>query len=411
MSDASSFSPLGAYPPPQPAPPPASSRLPILLVILAALAFVVVLPYAAEQVQYALKRGELKARAEAAAAEIAELSKNAELVKLSDTSCAFRAVAQLVEPSVVHINTESIKVVRQEMQDEWGLRVPYGRGQRMRGQGSGVIVDAKEGYIVTNFHVVQDAAALEVKLADGRTITDVRLIGYDVLIDLAVLKLNASNLIAAQWGESDDIEVGDWVLAVGNPYGLDGSVTSGILSAKERRGLASRSPYQDFLQTDCAVNPGNSGGPLVDVTGKIIGINTAILGEAFRGISFAIPSKEAKKVYEQLIAGGRVIRGWLGVGLDNLTADQIKELGIEQTGGVLVKRVLPNSPAALSGLRVGDVILQWDGKPIADAMELTLQIARTAIGAKVEAVVLRRDGPQTLTITIGQRPDDANVRQ
>ncbi|MBL9083229.1 MAG: trypsin-like peptidase domain-containing protein [Planctomycetales bacterium] len=316
-----------------------------------------------------------------------------------------------MEPSVVHINTESIKVVRQEMQDEWGLRVPYGRGQRMRGQGSGVIVDAKEGYVVTNFHVVQDAAALEVKLADGRTISDVRLIGYDVLMDLAVLKLNAANLMAAQWGDSDELEVGDWVLAVGNPYGLDGSVTSGILSAKERRGLAARSPYQDFLQTDAAVNPGNSGGPLVDVTGKVIGINTAIIGEAFRGISFAIPSKEAKKVYEQLIAGGRVVRGWLGVGLDNLTAEQMKELGVEQTGGVLVKRVLPNSPAALGGLRVGDVILQWDGKPIADAMELTLQIARTPVGTKVEAAILRVSGPQKLTITIGQRPEDSNVRQ
>jgi serine protease Do len=410
MSEVPPFSAMGAYPPPQPV-PQASSRLPILLCLLAALAFVVVLPYAAEQVQYALKRGELKARAEAAAAEIAELGKNAELVKLSDTSRAFRSVAQLVEPSVVHINTESIKVVRQEMQDEWGLRVPYGRGQRMRGQGSGVIVDAKEGYVVTNFHVVQDAAALEVKLADGRTISDVRLIGYDVLMDLAVLKLNAANLMAAQWGDSDELEVGDWVLAVGNPYGLDGSVTSGILSAKERRGLASRSPYQDFLQTDAAVNPGNSGGPLVDVTGKVIGINTAIIGEAFRGISFAIPSKEAKKVYEQLITGGRVVRGWLGVGLDNLTAEQMKELGVEQTGGVLVKRVLPNSPAALGGLRVGDVILQWDGKPIADAMELTLQIARTPVGTKVEASILRVSGPQKLTITIGQRPEDSNVRQ
>lgn len=400
----------GIYPPPPPPRAP-SSRLPLLLLLLFALIFVTILPYIAEQVQYAMKRGELRARSEVAAEEIAKLGANAGLVKLADTSLAFRRVAELVEPSVVHINTESIKIVRQEMQDEWGLRVPYGRGQRMRGQGSGVIVDAKQGYVVTNFHVVQDAAALEVKLAEGRTITDVRLVGYDVLMDLAVLKLNAQNLTAAEWGDSDQLEVGDWVLAVGNPYGLDGTFTSGIVSAKERRGLARGSPYQDFLQTDAAVNPGNSGGPLVDITGKVVGINTAILGEAFRGISFAIPSNEARKVYNQLITEGRVARGWLGVGLDNLSAEQMKELDVEQTGGILVKRVLPNSPAALGGLRVGDVILQWDGKPATDAMELTLDIARRKAGDKVEMIVLRGAGPQKLTITIGQRPDDVNVRK
>ncbi len=410
MSEIPPYLSSGTYPPPPP-PPAQPRRLPLLLLVLFALIFVVVLPYMAEQVQYGMKRGELRARSEVAAEEIAKLGANASLVKLSDTSLAFRRVAELVEPSVVHINTESIKIVRQEMQDEWGMRVPYGRGQRMRGQGSGVIVDAKQGYVVTNFHVVQDAAALEVKLAEGRTITDVRLVGYDVLMDLAVLKLNAQNLTAAEWGNSDDLEVGDWVLAVGNPYGLDGTFTSGIVSAKERRGLARGSPYQDFLQTDAAVNPGNSGGPLVDITGKIVGINTAILGEAFRGISFAIPSNEAQKVYNQLITEGRVARGWLGVGLDNLSAEQMKELDVEQTGGILVKRVLPNSPAALGGLRVGDVILQWDGKPATDAMELTLDIARRKSGDKVEMIVLRGGGPQKLTITIGQRPDDVNVRK
>ncbi|MBA4019295.1 MAG: serine protease [Pirellula sp.] len=409
MSEIPPFYP-GPYAPPPPPPAPAR-RLPLLLLLLFALIFVIVLPYMAEQVQYGMKRGELRAKSEVAAEEIAKLGANASLVKLADTSLAFRRVAELVEPSVVHINTESIKIVRQEMQDEWGLRVPYGKGQRMRGQGSGVIVDAKEGYVVTNFHVVQDAAALEVKLADGRTITDVRLVGYDVLMDLAVIKLNSQNLIAAAWGNSDELAVGDWVLAVGNPYGLDGTFTSGIVSAKERRGLAKGSPYQDFLQTDAAVNPGNSGGPLVDITGKVVGINTAILGEAFRGISFAIPSNEARKVYNQLITEGRVARGWLGVGLDNLSAEQMKELDVEQTGGILVKRVLPNSPAALGGLRVGDVILQWDGKPAVDAMELTLDIARRKTGDKVEMIVLRADGPQKLTITIGQRPDDVNVRK
>jgi len=403
----------------QPAPPPppqsqlqsAPNRLPILVVILAALVFVLLLPIGAEHFQYAMKRGELRAQAEVAEEQLAKLGDKASLVKLGDTSLAFTLVAQRIEGSVVHINTESVKIVRREVEDEWGLRIPYGRGERMRGQGSGVIVDAENGYVVTNYHVVQDAAALEVRLADGRTIGDVRLVGYDVLTDMAVLKLQADKLIAAEWGDSDKLKVGDWVLAIGNPYGLDRSLTVGVVSAKERRGLASRSPYQDFLQTDAAVNPGNSGGPLVDITGKVVGINTAIVGEAFRGISFAIPSNTAKEVYAKLIEGGRVARGWLGVGLENLTAEQMKEAGLEKTGGLLVTRVIANSPAALGGLRPGDIILQWDGKPVVDAMELTLRIAKTTIGTKVEVIALRGESPLKLTITIGQRPDDVNVRR
>jgi serine protease Do len=396
---------------PGPPQPPAANRLPLLLVILAALAFVLALPYGVEQYSYARKRGELRARSEAAEEELAKLGNGAKLVPLSDTARVFRAVAQRVEPSVVHINTEQVKIVREELKDEWGLEIPYGRGERMRGQGSGVIVDAAQGYVVTNYHVIQEAANINVTLADGRQIDDVTVIGYDVLTDLAVLKLNADKLSAAEWGDSDALEPGDWVIAVGNPYGLDRTVTSGIISAKDRRGVARGSPYQDFLQTDAAVNPGNSGGPLVDLHGQVIGINTAIVGKAFQGISFAIPSRTVREVVEKLIAGGRVARGWLGVGLDNLTPEVARRLGLEETGGVIVTRVLANSPASLGGMRPGDVILLWNDKPVTDSMEMTLEIGRTAIGSKVKLGIVREGEKRELTITIGQRPDEGRLRQ
>jgi serine protease Do len=390
-------------------PRPAPSRLPLLLTILAALVFVVVLPYAAEQVNFALKRGELRAKAQVAAEELAKLGANAQLVALGDTSRAFRLVSQRVEPSVVHINTEGVRVVRKEVQDEWGFRIPYGRGERTRGQGSGVIVDAEQGYVLTNFHVIQEAAALNVVLADGRTIEDVRIVGYDVLTDLAVIKLEAGNLVAAEWGASEDLEVGDWVLAVGNPYGLDRTVTSGIVSAKSRRGLAQASPYQDYLQTDAAVNPGNSGGPLVNIRGQIVGINVAIVGESFRGISFAIPSLTAREIYSKLVAEGKVARAWLGVGLEKVDEDVAKEFGI--SGGVVVTRLVPNSPATLAGIRPGDVIIAWSGQPVGDPMELTLQIGRTPIGEKVPIVVLREGRQLRLEVTLGQRPDDLQLKR
>jgi serine protease Do len=154
-------------------------------------------------------------------------------------------------------------------------------------------------------------------------------------------------------------------------------VTSGIVSAKQRRGLKQASPYQDFLQTDAAVNPGNSGGPLVNIRGQIVGINTAIVGQSYRGISFAIPSRTARDIYNQIVSGGKVARAWLGVGLQALDADEMKELGVTAPAGILVTRLVPNSPASLGGLRPGDVIVEWNGKPVGEAMELTLEIGRT----------------------------------
>lgn len=408
MTDPMPF-PLPAAPPP---PPPANRSL-LLVLILLLLVGAVALPYGAEQLSYATKRGELRAKSDAAAAELQRLGKTAELVKLEDTSKAFRLVAQLVEPCVVHINTESVRVVQRETEDEWGLRTPRGRAQqRMRGQGSGVIVDKAKGYVITNFHVIQDASAVNVKLADGRDTDDVKVVGYDVLTDLAVLQIGVGDLKSEiEWGDSNQLEVGDWVLAIGNPYGLDRTVTFGIVSAKDRRGVGSATPYQEFLQTDAAVNPGNSGGPLVDIQGKLVGVNTAIIGEAFQGISFAIPSNAARKVYDELIKGGKVPRGWFGVGLESLSADQAKQFGGDSPVGVLITRIVPNSPAAKSGIRVGDILMQWDGKPVTEPMEFTLEIARTPVGKKIEALIVRSGEPMKITVEIGRRPEQPVIRR
>lgn len=386
-------------------PPPSSGRIGLLILILLILVAVLALPYGAEKVSYAIKRGELQAKSEVAAAELKRLGENAELVKLSDTSRAFRLVAQTVEPSVVHINTESVRVVQKEVQDEWGFRLPRGKAQqRMRGQGSGVIVDAENGYVLTNFHVIQDASTVSVQLADGRS-DRVTLVGYDPLTDLAVLKLGLKKLTAVEWGDSNSLQVGDWVLAIGNPYGLDRTVTFGILSAKDRRGVAQSSPYQEFLQTDAAVNPGNSGGPLVDITGKLIGINTAIIGESFQGISFAIPSNAAHEIYDKIIEKGVVARGWFGVGLENVAGEEGKPPEVQVT------RLVPGSPAARAGIKPGDVLVRFNGKPVTDAMEFTLEIARTQIGSIVECVVRRDDELLKVDVTIGQRPDELSGKR
>jgi serine protease Do len=383
-------------------PTPPERRLARLLWILGVLCLGLVLPYLAEQVQYSITRGQLRARADAAAEDLEKLGKNTELVKISDTSRAFRDVAKRVEPCVVHIDTvqaEGRSGVAPT--DGWNLHF----GQRvLEGQGSGVIVDAENGYVLTNFHVLQGADAIVVRLSDGRSISgsDVGVVGVDQATDLAVLQLNASNLIGIPWGDSQSLEVGDWVLAVGNPYGLDRTVTSGIVSAKQRRGVSGPG-YQEFLQTDAAVNPGNSGGPLVDIEGKLVGITTAIVGRAYQGISFAIPSELAKEVYEGLKSHGSVSRGFLGVQLEPLDAAVAKQLGLENVQGALVTDVIDSSPAAKAGLQEGDVIVEWNGQKIVDGAELPLLVARTGIGKAVKVVVFRDRQKLTLDVTVGEK--------
>ncbi|HEX3869189.1 MAG TPA: trypsin-like peptidase domain-containing protein [Pirellulales bacterium] len=382
---------------------PSGGRWQGLLAVMILLVLVLVAPYLAEQIEFAMTRGKLRAKAEAAAAELGDLAKNAELVKLSDTSRAFRNVAQLISPSVVHIDTEQIERVRsRSIFDEFGGEGSHDKLYRAIGQGSGIIID-KAGYILTNNHVIENARTIVVKLADGREISDVKVVGYDVYTDLAVLKIRAPDLIAASWGSSDDLEVGDWVLAVGNPYGLDRTVTSGILSAKERHAIDENNAYQDFLQTDAAVNPGNSGGPLLNIQGEVVGITTAIVGRAYQGISFAIPSHIAQNVYTHLIENGKVPRGYLGVGLQELTPDLAQKLSIPDTNGVLITGVQKGSPAEKAGLEAGDVVTEWAGKKVDEPAELRLQVAGTAIGAHVTVKIIRNGKPTTLQVDVGER--------
>lgn len=382
------------------------------MVVLMLLSLALVAPHLAEQVQYGLTRGRLRARSDAAAEQLSALAGSAQLVRLSDTSRAFRLVAQRIESSVVHIDTrqgdtrQGRPAAGGALPDEWNR--PYRRGAfPLQGQGSGVIVD-EAGYVLTNHHVVSNADEIEVKLSDGRTISKVEVVGYDVLTDLAVLKIEATGLTAAAWGDSRELEVGDWVLAMGNPYGLDRTMTAGIVSAKQRRGF-SQTPYQDFLQTDAAVNPGNSGGPLVDIAGNLVGITTAIIGRSYQGISFAIPSEVAREVYDRLRENGTVPRGWLGIEPRDVRSDQVDELKLPGPAGALVVRVLSDSPAAKAGLQVGDVIIEWNGEPVLDATELPLLVAATEIGSKAKIVVIRDGQRRAFEAIVGDRPEEGSV--
>ncbi len=392
-------------PPPPPPPPP---RRPLaLFFLLAMLVVVAALPYLVEHVQYAAARGKLRARADIAAEELTKLKDTAGLVSLSDTSRVFNLVAQKVEPSVVHIDVEQLPGTRP---DEIIFRGRDGRQQVMQGQGSGFIAD-DDGHIVTNRHVVENATAVRVKLADGRTIDDVTLVGDDELTDLAVLKINEANLTSVTWGDSDDLDVGDWVLAVGNPYGLDRTVTCGIVSATQRRKIAQMNSYQDFLQTDAAVNPGNSGGPLVNMLGQVVGVTTAIVGRSYQGISFAIPSEVARRSFDQIIKNGHVERGWLGVGFQELTPKLAQGLGLKNEEGALVAQVVPGSPAQTAGLEEGDVILEWNGRAVVDPTDLALAVAATEIGSTVKIVIWRHGAEQTIEAKVGRRPERIQLRR
>lgn len=389
-------------------------RLFRLLWILIVLCLALVLPRLAGEVQYAMTRGQLRARAEAAAAELDKLDKTAELVKLADTSKAFRLVAQRIEPSVVHIDTsQEVRLGRAASSDEWGFQFPRGGRFERQGQGSGVVVDAENGYVLTNFHVIQNASRLQVHLSDGRTINDkdIEIVGNDVLTDLAVLRVHADQLAAAVWGDSRELEVGDWVLAVGNPYGLDRTVTCGIVSATQRRGFG-HGIYQNFLQTDAAVNPGNSGGPLLNIRGELIGITTAIVGEAYQGISFAIPSEVARDVYERLKDKGRVARGWLGVELaQDISPEVAEKLQLKGKSGALVAGVLRGSPAETAGIEPGDLIIECNGQKVPSRMELPILVASTQPGTTVKVKIVRDGAERELSVKFTERPEEATLKE
>lgn len=392
-----------------PAPPPVApqvvrrgGRLTWLLAMLIGLTLVAASPLWLEEIQYSLTRGEQRAKADVARAELANLT--------DATSARFRLVAQSVEPSVVHIDSYRPRVEESPV-ETLALPFPLRRSEplwRDGGTGSGVIVDG-DGYVLTNFHVIDGAERIDIQLADGRTIRNARLVGDDPLTDLALLKIDARGLTPTQWGESRELEVGDWVMAVGNPFGLDRTATVGIISAKRRRDIFGATPFQDFLQTDAAVNPGNSGGPLVDAQGRLIGITTAIVGRTYRGISFAIPSEIAREVYDQLRREGRVPRAWLGVELaDDSTTDDEIDIGRVDGGGdrrgALVRETVRGAPAAEAGIRRGDWIVRFNDRDIAGRTDLSRTVAQSRIGSEARVTLLRDGQPQEVTVRLRERP-------
>jgi serine protease Do len=272
-----------------------------------------------------------------------------------------------------------------------------------RALGSGFIFD-HEGYIITNNHVVEGADEIKVKLADGQEIT-AEIIGRDPKTDLALIKLTkAGEYPHINFGDSDKLNIGDWLVAIGNPYGFEHTVTAGILSARGRS--IGAGPYDDFLQTDAAINPGNSGGPLLNLDGEVVGINSMITIEG-TGIGFAIPSKLASKIIDKLKATGRVDRGWIGVVIQQLTPDLAKGFGQDVGKGALVGDVVPDAPAAAAGIQHGDIIIEFDGHPIKEWQELTTIVADTEIGKTVNVVAVRNGKNQTFKISVAKMEDDS----
>jgi len=278
------------------------------------------------------------------------------------------------------------------------------RTPKQHGVGSGVIV-TKDGYILTNNHVVENADDIKVALNDEREFS-AKVIGRDPQTDIAVLKIETDDLPFLALANSDKIEVGDVVLAIGNPFGIGQTVTTGIVSAKGRATLGL--DYEDFIQTDAAINPGNSGGALVDTDGRLVGINTAILSHSGgnQGIGFAIPTNLAKWVMESLAKNGRVERGFLGVNIQNLTPQLAKEFKLDHAEGALVAEVTPMSPANKAGLKSGDVIIEFNNKPVTDSRQLKLQVGGTVPGTSVPVKILRDGESKTLKVTVKELPGD-----
>lgn len=321
---------------------------------------------------------------------------------------SYAAAVRRAAPSVVNIYTRKLLAQRRRpLRDDPLYRRFFDQSaqhqqQRMESSlGSGVIV-SREGYILTNAHVIDGGDEIIVLLADGRE-AQARLVGTDVETDLAVLKVDLDELVAIPVGNSSQARVGDVVLAIGNPFGLGQSVSQGIISALGR-GLGLNT-YENFLQTDAAINRGNSGGALIDAYGNLIGINTAMLDSgSSQGISFAIPVKTAIKVLGDIVRHGQVIRGWLGVQVQQLPPDAARALGLSPPSGLLVQEIQPGSPAEAGGLQVGDVITHVNGKPVLDGAYSTNLIADLTPGTLVRLQVLRGNAPLSIATTVGTRP-------
>jgi serine protease Do len=327
-------------------------------------------------------------------------------------SAAFERVAKLVQPAVVNISTEQVIHTSGFTQDPFGGMFgdnsPFGRlfnmpkDMKQRSLGSGFVVDPK-GYIVTNNHVVKNATKIKVKLQDGHVL-DGTVVGTDPQTDIAVIKVNASDLATLRLANSDQVKVGEWVLAFGSPFGLEQTMTAGIISAKGR--VIGAGNYDNFLQTDAAINPGNSGGPLVNLAGEVVGINTMILsdGGGFQGVGLAIPASMADNVYHQLVKSGKVTRGWLGVNIQNMTPELAKSFNMKNEEGVLIAQVESDSPASKAGLRSGDIVLEYNGKEIKNPEDLSIAVADTKVGSPAKLKVMRDGKTLYLDASVGARP-------
>lgn len=320
------------------------------------------------------------------------------------TQQAFINLVKGVNPAVVNISTVSKRKLVQPFfefspffDDFFGGRPPQPRYRRETSLGSGVIIN-KEGYILTNDHVVRDAESIRVKLSNEK-IYNGKVVGEDPKTDLAVIKISArEELPMAVLGDSDKLQVGQWAIAIGNPFGLDRTVTVGVVSATGRSNMGIET-YEDFIQTDASINPGNSGGPLLNIYGEVIGINTAIVA-AGQGIGFAIPINMAKQVVGQLIKKGSVTRSWLGVSIQPVTEEIARSFGLKKAHGALVSDIMAGSPAEKAGLKQGDIITSFAGKEIKDARQLQMIVADTPAGQKVEMEIFRDGKPYKLAVTL-----------
>ncbi len=377
-----------------------SSSFPLLIFVLCFLFGIWIVPWIAKPISYSINRGAEQAKVDAAV----ELFKELKAQGIAAPSAAVAPwVVKKVGPAVVGIKTQGVQRGQTEIVDLFGQS--YRQERQVLGEGSGIIID-EAGYILTNFHVVGSADTVQIALSDGRNVKEVQLVGYDQTTDLAVLKIDEKNLHAMEWGDSSAIEVGEPVLAIGNPFGLAHTVTQGIISAKERyRALPDPRMVQEFLQTDAAINPGNSGGPLVNISGELVGVNTAIYGDTYQGIGFAIPSILAKKIYEQIRqTKGEVTHGYLGVNMDPLSDEYAQKNGIPPGKGVVVAEVPKGTPARNAGLMAGDIILKWGDKEIVGLTHLTHEIILTPPGTEIKVLLVRNGEKLEKTVIVGKRP-------
>lgn len=356
------------------------------------------------------------------------LAQDGGIESLRQTGKAFSSVARKVAPSVVFIQVEERSQV--EERGSWAFHEDIFRhffGDDFQGfsrreqprqprraisQGSGFVFASRgdTAYILTNSHVVEDASSIRVKFQDGREF-DARIKGMDPKSDVAVLEVTARGLPALKWGDSNRLEVGEWVVAMGNPFGLSHTLTTGVVSAKGRTSLGIND-YEDFIQTDAAINPGNSGGPLVNLDAEVVGMNTAIFSRSggYMGVGFAIPSNLARTIAEQLLTAGKVVRGYLGLAVQPLTRDMAEALSLKEMRGVLINQVSPDSPAQQAGIRAGDVLLNFDGQALDDIGHYRNRVALAQPDRTVRLELLRDGRPFTVQVRVGRLDETAAAR-